>query len=170
MTRPHDFGFDETAQIKGTARRLLQDHCAPEALHRLVALDAGPARASECVWDEVLWRRMQGLGWTAVAVPERLGGFGMGLVAIAWARRAAWARGGAVAPDRDPVRHIRRARLWARGRCIVAADRGWPCGQPGRDRPARLVGGGGHRGHRRRERPIERHRRGSCRTPARSGR
>lgn len=84
MIRPHDFGFDETAQIlKGTARRLLQDHCAPEALHRLVALDAGPARASECVWDEALWRRMLDLGWTAVAVPERLGGFGMGLVAIA---------------------------------------------------------------------------------------
>ncbi|MDC0668364.1 acyl-CoA dehydrogenase family protein [Nannocystis radixulma] len=84
MTRPHDFGFDETAQIlKDTARRLLQDHCSPEQLHRLVAASSEPARASECVWDEALWRRMLDLGWTAVAVPEALGGFGMGLVAIA---------------------------------------------------------------------------------------
>ncbi|WAS95248.1 acyl-CoA dehydrogenase family protein [Nannocystis punicea] len=84
MTRPHDFGFDDAAQIlKDTARRLLQDHCAPEALHRLVATSSEPARASECVWDEALWRRMLDLGWTAVAVPERAGGFGMGLVAIA---------------------------------------------------------------------------------------
>jgi alkylation response protein AidB-like acyl-CoA dehydrogenase len=84
MTRPHDFGFDEAAQIlKDTARRLLQDHCAPEALHRLVAAGSEPERASECVWDEALWRRMLDLGWTAVAVPERAGGFGMGLVAIA---------------------------------------------------------------------------------------
>ena len=84
MTRPHDFGFDETAQIlKDTARRLLQDHCSPEQLHRLVAASSEPARASECVWDEALWRKMLDLGWTAVAVPEGLGGFGMGLVAIA---------------------------------------------------------------------------------------
>jgi len=84
MTRPHDFGFDETAQIlKDTARRLLQDHCSPEQLHRLVAASSEPARASECVWDPALWRKMVDLGWTAVAVPEALGGFGMGLVAIA---------------------------------------------------------------------------------------
>lgn len=84
MTRPHDFGFDETAQIlKDTARRLLQDHCSPEQLHRLVAASSEPARALECVWDPALWRKMIDLGWTAVAVPEALGGFGMGLVAIA---------------------------------------------------------------------------------------
>jgi alkylation response protein AidB-like acyl-CoA dehydrogenase len=84
MTRPHDFGFDETAQIlKDTARRLLQDHCAPEALHRLVAASSEPARAIETVWDPSLWRKMVDLGWTAVAVPEHAGGFGMGLTAIA---------------------------------------------------------------------------------------
>lgn len=84
MTRPHDFGFDAEAQIlRDTARRLLQDHCAPETLHRLVAADPEPARARECVWDRQLWRRMVDLGWTAVAAPEALGGFGMPLVAIA---------------------------------------------------------------------------------------
>ncbi len=84
MTRPADFGFDEEAQIlRDTARRLLQERCATEALHRLVAASSAPARARESVWDPALWRQIVELGWTAVAVPERAGGFGMGLAAIA---------------------------------------------------------------------------------------
>lgn len=84
MTRPADFGFDEEAQIlRDTARRLLHEQCANEALHRLVAASSAPARARESVWDRALWRRIVELGWTAVAVPERAGGFGMGLAAIA---------------------------------------------------------------------------------------
>ena len=84
MTRPADFGFDAEAQIlRDTARRLLHEQCANEALHRLVAASSAPARARESVWDRALWRRIVELGWTAVAVPERAGGFGMGLAAIA---------------------------------------------------------------------------------------
>lgn len=82
MTRPHDFGFDEEARIlKDTARRLLQERCPPEVLHRIVARD--PDATHACAWDESLWREMIELGWSAVAVPESAGGFGMPLVAIA---------------------------------------------------------------------------------------
>lgn len=84
MTRPHDFGFGDDAQlIKSTARRLFEDKLPSDALHRLVARSHEPARASECAWDPDLWKRMIDLGWTAVAVPESAGGFGMGLAAIA---------------------------------------------------------------------------------------
>lgn len=84
MTGPDDFGFDEEAQIlKETARRLLRDHLPPDALHRLVAASCDSARATACVWDEALWRQIVALGWTAVAVPEAAGGFGMKLAAIA---------------------------------------------------------------------------------------
>ncbi|MFO7567438.1 MAG: acyl-CoA dehydrogenase family protein [Enhygromyxa sp.] len=84
MTQPEDFGFGEEAQmLQQAARRLLHSKCSPEQLHRLVAAELEPARASACVWDRELWRQMVELGWTAVAVPEQLGGFGMDLVALA---------------------------------------------------------------------------------------
>jgi alkylation response protein AidB-like acyl-CoA dehydrogenase len=83
-TRPHDFGLGDDAQLlKTTARRLFEDRLPNDVLHRLVARSHEPARASECVWDPDLWRRMIDLGWTAVAVPESAGGYGMGLAAIA---------------------------------------------------------------------------------------
>lgn len=84
MTRPQDFGFDETAQmLRDSARQLFKDHLSGEALHRLVAADPEPGRARACVWDPALWRRMVELGWTGVAVPEHLGGSAMGLAAVA---------------------------------------------------------------------------------------
>ncbi|MCX4245179.1 acyl-CoA dehydrogenase family protein [Paraliomyxa miuraensis] len=83
-TQPRDFGFGEEAQLlRDAARRLLLERCPPERLHRLVAADESPARATECVWDPELWSQMVELGWTAVAVPEEAGGFGMSLAAIA---------------------------------------------------------------------------------------
>lgn len=83
-TMPRDFGFGEEAQLlRDAARRLLLERCPPERLHRLVAADESLARARACVWDRGLWRTMIELGWTAVAVPEEAGGFGMPLVAIA---------------------------------------------------------------------------------------
>lgn len=84
MTRPDDFGFGDDAQLlKNTARRLFEDRLPADALHKLVARSHDPARASECAWDPDLWMRMIDLGWTAVAVPEPAGGYGMGLAAIA---------------------------------------------------------------------------------------
>lgn len=84
MTRPQDFGFDdEAALLRDAARRLFTDLCPQDVLHRLVAADSSPARASACVWDRTLWHRMQDLGWTAIAVPSAAGGFGMSLTAIA---------------------------------------------------------------------------------------
>ncbi len=84
MTRPPDFGFDDEAQLlRDAAVRLFNKECPPDALHRLVAADASHARATACVWDQALWRKMIDLGWTAVAVPTAVGGFGMNLAAIA---------------------------------------------------------------------------------------
>ncbi|MFY0535674.1 acyl-CoA dehydrogenase family protein [Nannocystis pusilla] len=171
MTRPHDFGFDETAQIlKDTARRLLQDHCAPEALHRLVAASSEPARATEGVWDPSLWRKMVDLGWTAVAVPEHAGGFGMGLVAIAGLAeelgRAAvpspliatlCATYVAAACDSDAARQLLRRIASGLSVSLAGTDRrgSWSRRTPTSwsTRPARCTGP-----------------RGSCRTRARSGR
>ena len=84
MTRPPDFGFDDEAQLlRDAAVRLFNKECPTDALHRLVAADPSHARATACVWDESLWRKMLDLGWTAVAVPTSCGGFGMNLAAIA---------------------------------------------------------------------------------------
>lgn len=80
--QPDDFGFGEEARmLKQTARQLLQRQCSPEQVHRLVASD--PSYASAPAWDRELWKQMIELGWTAVAVPSEVGGFGMNLAAIA---------------------------------------------------------------------------------------
>lgn len=84
MTQPDDFGFGEEARmLVSAARKLMQSRCSAEQVHRLVAADLSHERASASVWDRELFEQMVELGWTAVAVPERLGGFGMSLVAIA---------------------------------------------------------------------------------------
>jgi alkylation response protein AidB-like acyl-CoA dehydrogenase len=84
MSGPHDFGFDDAAQLlQNSARRLFHERCPPGALHRLVAASSEPARARACVWDPALWRRMVELGWTAIAVPTSEDGFAMSLAAIA---------------------------------------------------------------------------------------
>lgn len=84
MTRPNDFGFGDEAQIlKDTARRLLRDRCPADVLHRLVAGAHAPTPGAAVAWDRGLWSEMVELGWTAVAVPEAAGGFGMSLAAIA---------------------------------------------------------------------------------------
>ncbi|NVB42589.1 acyl-CoA dehydrogenase family protein [Pseudenhygromyxa sp. WMMC2535] len=79
-----DFGFDEEAELlKTSARRLLQDLCPVDALHRLIAADTSDARASQAIWDRDAWAKMVELGWPAIAVPEDFEGIGMGLPAVA---------------------------------------------------------------------------------------
>lgn len=79
---PIDFGFAEEARmLKQTVRQLLHKQCSPEQVHRLVAGD--PSHATTGAWDRQLWAQMIELGWTAVAVPSELDGFGMNLVALA---------------------------------------------------------------------------------------
>ncbi len=87
MTQPRNFGFgeDET-MLRDAARKLLADQFGIETLRRLVARDHHGAYASAvqpAPWDEGLWRQMGELGWTALAVPERAGGVGMKMVAVA---------------------------------------------------------------------------------------
>jgi len=87
MTQPRNFGFgeDET-MLRDAARKLLAEQFGIETLRRLVARDHHSAYASAvqpAPWDEGLWRQMGELGWTALAVPERAGGVGMKMVAVA---------------------------------------------------------------------------------------
>ncbi|APR86295.1 Butyryl-CoA dehydrogenase [Minicystis rosea] len=72
------FGEDEHA-LKQSARRFFETRCPVEALHRLVARNPDAAAA----WDRALWTEMVALGYSALAVPERAGGLGMRMVAVA---------------------------------------------------------------------------------------
>jgi len=87
MAQPKDFGFgpDET-MLRDAARRFLKEHAGIDRLRALVAKDhhaAYEAAVPPAAWDESGWRKMVELGWTALAVPERAGGAGMSMVAVA---------------------------------------------------------------------------------------
>ncbi|MBX3023903.1 acyl-CoA dehydrogenase [bacterium] len=87
MTQPRNFGFGEDETIlRDSARKFLADHAGVEALRRLVARDHTVAYESAvppAPWDETLWQQMVELGWSALAAPERAGGLGMKMVAVA---------------------------------------------------------------------------------------
>ena len=69
---------EEQEELRRAARAFLADHSSSERVRA--------AMASECGWDADTWKRIgTELGWTAVAIPESLGGIGLGcadLVAI----------------------------------------------------------------------------------------
>jgi alkylation response protein AidB-like acyl-CoA dehydrogenase len=87
MVQPKDFGFGSDEQIlRDSARRFLDENASIENVRRLVAADHREAYESAVPparWDEGGWRKMVELGWTALAVPEDLGGAGMKCVAVA---------------------------------------------------------------------------------------
>ena len=87
MAQPRNFGFGEDEQmIRDQARRFLSENAGIETLRRLVARDhreAYESATSPAHYDEQLWRQMVELGWTGLAVPERAGGTGMKMVAVA---------------------------------------------------------------------------------------
>lgn len=58
--------------IRATARRFLSERLGIDRVRELMMSDAG--------FDRVLWKEMAELGWTGLAVPEELGGSGLGLV------------------------------------------------------------------------------------------
>ena len=93
MTQPRNFGFGEDETIlRDSARKFLADNASIEALRRLVARDHREAYESAvppAPWDEGLWQQMVELGWTGLAVPERAGGLGMKMVAVAALAEAA---------------------------------------------------------------------------------
>ena len=69
-----DFGFnDEQQAIKDTAREMLSARSPPAKVR-----EAAEARA----YDEALWSEIRGLGWPGIAIPEELGGQGLGLLEL----------------------------------------------------------------------------------------
>ena len=69
-----DFGFnDEQQAIKDTAREMLSARSPPAKVR-----EVAEARA----YDEALWSEIRGLGWPGIAIPEELGGQGLGLLEL----------------------------------------------------------------------------------------
>ena len=68
-----DLSADQIA-LRDAAREFLDDQCPPSRVRAIY--DAGTG------WDPDLWRSMADLGWLGVAVPERDGGLGLGVVEL----------------------------------------------------------------------------------------
>src|SRR5258706_1740129 len=87
MAQPKDYGFGEDEQIlRDSARRFLDEVASVDNIRRLVAADHQEAYESKTPparYDDAAWKKMVELGWTALAVPEDLGGAGMKCVAVA---------------------------------------------------------------------------------------
>jgi alkylation response protein AidB-like acyl-CoA dehydrogenase len=84
MAQPNNYGFgEEAALLKQSARKFFTEHLPVDQLHALVAAEHDPERAGGAAWRAEHWQQMVDLGWTALAVPERAGGLGMPLVAVA---------------------------------------------------------------------------------------
>ena len=90
-----NFEFSEDQQmLRDEARKFLSEQCPPEEVRRV--LDSGETH-SDKVWNAVVE-----MGWTATALPEAYGGFGMGyleLCVIAGRRTAV--------PRQDPAQYKR---------------------------------------------------------------
>jgi alkylation response protein AidB-like acyl-CoA dehydrogenase len=71
-----NFAFtEEQEELRATARAFLAEHAGPEQVRA--------AMESELGHDPALWKRVGAeLGWTAVAIPERCGGLGLGWVEV----------------------------------------------------------------------------------------
>ena len=67
---------EELQQLAETAHGFLKEHAGPKA-YRTVR-DKAPAEG----FDLDLWRRMSELGWAGIALPESLGGYDMGPMAV----------------------------------------------------------------------------------------
>jgi alkylation response protein AidB-like acyl-CoA dehydrogenase len=64
-----DFAFSEEQEmLRRSARDFLAKECGPKVVRKL--MDAADAH------DPVLWKKMAGLGWTALGIPEQYGGAG----------------------------------------------------------------------------------------------
>lgn len=84
MTQPKNFAFgDDEKMLRDSARKFFSDNSPVDRVFALVADNPDPNREVETKWEPDLWQQMIGLGWTAVAVPERAGGMGMPAVAAA---------------------------------------------------------------------------------------
>ena len=70
------FGLTETQQmLKNTARSFFPSECPISEVRRLMETDGA--------YDERLWHKLAGHGWTGILFDESLGGMGLGLVEMA---------------------------------------------------------------------------------------
>jgi alkylation response protein AidB-like acyl-CoA dehydrogenase len=68
-----DFGFSEEQEmLRESARGLLEKECPSTAVRRLIEDDRG--------YDDGLWRKIAGLGWTGLVIPEAYGGANLSYV------------------------------------------------------------------------------------------
>jgi alkylation response protein AidB-like acyl-CoA dehydrogenase len=68
-----DFGFSEEQEmLRESARGLLEKECPSTVVRRLIDDDRG--------YDAELWRKMAGLGWTGLVIPEAYGGANLNYV------------------------------------------------------------------------------------------
>jgi alkylation response protein AidB-like acyl-CoA dehydrogenase len=68
-----DFGFSEEQEmLRESARGLLEKECPATVVRRLIDDERG--------YDADLWRKMAGLGWTGLVIPESYGGAGLSYV------------------------------------------------------------------------------------------
>lgn len=68
-----DFGFsDEQEMLRQSARSLLEKECPSSLVRRLMEDGRG--------YDPDLWKKMAGLGWTGLVIPEAYGGAGLSYV------------------------------------------------------------------------------------------
>ena len=64
-----DFAFSEEQEmLRKSARDFLAKECPPNVVRRLME--------GEDAYDAGLWKKVAGLGWTALGIPERYGGVG----------------------------------------------------------------------------------------------
>jgi alkylation response protein AidB-like acyl-CoA dehydrogenase len=71
-----DFSFTSDQQLlKNSARAFLDEHCTPAHVRALMDDPRGESDA--------LWKEMAQLGWLGLALPERAGGAGLGMVETA---------------------------------------------------------------------------------------
>ncbi len=84
MAQPTNYGFNEdAAALKDVAIKFFRDKFSANTLHNLVAKNSDLDRKVECNWDQALWQEIIELGWLMTAVPERVDGLGMPVVAVA---------------------------------------------------------------------------------------
>jgi alkylation response protein AidB-like acyl-CoA dehydrogenase len=68
-----DFGFsDEQEMLRQSARGLLEKECPSSLVRRLLDDERG--------YNPELWKKMAGLGWTGLVIPEAYGGAGLSYV------------------------------------------------------------------------------------------
>ena len=64
-----DFAFSEEQEmLRRSAREFLAKECGPKVVRTLMESADGH--------DEALWKKIAGLGWTALGIPEQYGGVG----------------------------------------------------------------------------------------------